>query len=254
MPKDRGIDRVDSYFGDFTKIIADRIKKKGKVKILDAGCGFGVAMMGFIKRFGDKVEIIGYNYSENDGSIKTAKIQAIEKRIFTKQELEKLKNWPKYVYLDASKKLPFKNNEFDFVYSMASLYLYDDKIAFLQECNRVLKKDGIARISPAFAKHFSIPRRTYIPDQYTEFWEVWDKGKEVKIWDYCKRIKGIKAVWKNKGKGDKPMYFELLGNTQIDFKLKLVASVDLNFIWEQWGGVKSIYTTQLDFKPKWKRR
>jgi len=28
MPKDRGIENTDRYFGDFTKIVSERIKKK----------------------------------------------------------------------------------------------------------------------------------------------------------------------------------------------------------------------------------
>jgi len=58
MPKDRGIEHIEKYFGNFTKLVANKIKKQGKVKILDAGCGYGVAMLDIIKKFGDKVEII----------------------------------------------------------------------------------------------------------------------------------------------------------------------------------------------------
>jgi len=220
--------------------------------------------MGFVKRFGDKVEIVGFNYSKHDGDIKKMKQQAIEKGIFTKQELDKIKNIPKIVYCDASKKLPFKNKEFDFIYSMASLYLYDKKIEFLEECNRILKKAGIARISPAFGEHKKIylqkagtKKKKWIklPKQYLNYWEIWDKGKEVKIWDYCNKIKGVEAVWRNRGKGDKPMYIEILGNPKVNFKLGFVSSIDLNFIWKKFGGVKSIYTTQLhgSFEPRYKK-
>ena len=264
MPKDRPIEKVDAYFGDFTKQIARAIKKKGKVKILDAGCGFGVAMMGFVKRFGDKVEMMGYNYSKHDGNLVTAKKESIKKGIFTKKELSKIKNLPKFIYCDASKKLPFKDNTFDFIYSMASVYLYDDKIHFLDECNRILKKDGIARISPSFEKHERIYLQKagskkkewiYLPECYQNYWEIWDKGKEVKIWDYCNKIKGVKAVWKNRYKGDKPMYIEVKGNRKVDFKLRFISSIDLNFIWKKFGGVKSIYTTQLkkSFEPRYKK-
>ncbi len=260
MPKDRGIEKVDSYFGNFTKIIAERVKKKGIVKILDAGCGYGVAMMGFVKRFGDKVEMIGFNYSKHDGNSEIMKQKAIKKGIFTKQELKKIRNVPRFVYCDASKKLPFKENAFDFIYSMASLYLYDDKIHFLEECNRILKKDGLSRISPGFGQHKTarVKNRWLIkyPETYWNFWEVWDKGKEIKIWNYCNKIKGVRAVWKNRGKGDKPQYIEIQGSPKVDFKLHFVSSVDMNFIWKKWGGVKSIYTTQKigSFVPRYKKK
>ncbi|MCU0642444.1 MAG: methyltransferase domain-containing protein [archaeon] len=250
MPKDRGIDKVDAYFGDFTKIIAERIKRKGRVRILDAGCGYGVAMMGFVKRFGEGVEMEGYNYSRNDGDTAKMKEQAVEKGIFTEKELAKVRNLPRIIYCDASKRLPFPARSFDFIYSMASLYLYDDKIGFLEECNRILKKDGIARISPAFLG----VKREKTPEYYRDYWEVFDKGKEVKIWNYANRIRGVRAVWQNRGNGDKPMYIELTGRHKIDFGLRLVSSIDYNFLWKEWAGVKSIYTTQSEksFKPKWK--
>jgi ubiquinone/menaquinone biosynthesis C-methylase UbiE len=258
MPKDRGIEHIERYFGDFTKLVAKKIKKQGKVKILDAGCGFGVAMMGFVKRFGDKVEMIGYNYSKKDGNLEIMKEEAIKKKIFTKEEISKIKNIPKILYIDASKKLPFSDNTFDFIYSMASVYLYDDKIHFLEECNRILKKDGIARISVSFFEHKKIylqrkgsKKKVWItlPKYYRYFWEVWDKGKEVPIWKYCKKIKGLKVVGKNK---ESKQYLEIKKQKKLDFKLKFVSSVDLNFIWKSFGGIKSIYTTQRKFRPKWK--
>jgi ubiquinone/menaquinone biosynthesis C-methylase UbiE len=261
MPKDRGIENVEKYFGDFTKLVEKKIKKKGKVKILDAGCGWGVAMMGFLKRFGDKVEIIGYNYSKYDGDIKKMKEQAMEKGIFTKQEISKLKKLPKIVYCDVEKGLPFKSNTFDFIYSMASVYLYEDKIKFLEECNRVMKKDGIARISVAFWPHKRMylkkagsKKKVYItlPERYWSFWEIWDKGKEIKIWNHCKKIKGLKVVGKE---SDSKQYLQIKKQPKIDFKLRFISSIDLNFIWKKFGGVKSIYTTQLTgtFEPRYKK-
>lgn len=260
MPKDRGIAHVERYFGDFIKLVSDKVKKsKKKIKILDAGCGYGVAMMGFVKRFGDKMEIIGFNYSKHDGDTKIMKNKAIEKGIFTKKELSKIKNLPKFVYCDASKKLPFKDNSFDFIYSMASIYLYDNKIHFLEECNRILKKNGFARISPSFGPHKTAHVKNRwtvkLPEKYWDFWEIWDKGKEVKIWNYCKKIKGVRAVWKDRGKGNKPMYIEIKGSPKVDFKLRFVSSVDINFLYTKWGGVKSIYSTQLEksFIPRYKK-
>jgi SAM-dependent methyltransferase len=247
MPRDRGIDKIDRYFGDFTRLIEQKIKKKGKVKILDAGCGHGVAMLGYLKLFGDKVEITGFNYSSEHGDTKIMKSEAIKKKIFSKNELQKLK-LPKILYLDASKKLPFKNNEFDFIYSMASVYLYDDKIHFLEECNRILKKDGLARISVAFWPHFK--KIKGFPSRYYEMWEIWDKGKEIKVYDYFKKFNGLKSVGKN---NESKQYLEMIKVPKLDFKLKFITSIDYNHIWREWTGVKSIYTTQKKFKPRWRK-
>jgi SAM-dependent methyltransferase len=263
MPKDRGIEKADRYFGDFTKIIAKRVKKlkKGqKLRILDAGCGFGVAMIGFYKRFGNKVEITGFNYSQYDGNQKRMKKEAIKKGIFTEKEYNKIpkRELPKFVYCDASKKLPFKDNTFDFIYSMASIYLYDDKIHFLKECNRIVKKNGLVRISPSFGIHNdqAYGKVKHIPPEFWEFWKIYDKGKQVKPENYLRKVPGIKIVWKNKGKGDKPFYLEIKKQKNFDPKLHFVSSVDMNFIWTRWGGVVSYYTTQTpkDFIPRYKKK
>ena len=262
MAKDRTINHVWPRLGsDFKKIIENKVKKKGKIKILDAGCGYGIAMIGFVKKFGDKVEVVGLNYSEKDGNVEIMKKKAIERDIFTKKGLKKIKNLPKFVYCDASKRLPFKSDSFDIIYGMASIYLFDDKIHFLEECNRILKKDGIARIASSFGPHKTarVKNRWKIkyPEKYWEFWEIWDKGKEIKIWNYCNRIPGVKVVWRNRGKkgGGKPMYIEIRGTPKVDFKLQFISSVDMNFIWKKWGGVKSIYSTQLKrtFEPRYKK-
>jgi ubiquinone/menaquinone biosynthesis C-methylase UbiE len=239
MTKDRGIENVERYFGNFTKLVADKIKKDGKVKILDAGCGYGVAMMGFVKRFGDKIDITGFNLKPKHGNEGIMKKEAIKKKIFSKEEVTKIKNMPKFIYCDASKKLPFSSESFDFIYSMASVYLYDDKIHFLEECNRILKKDGIARISVAFWPHFR--NKKGFPSRYYEMWEIWDRGKEVKVWNYCKKIKGLKVVGKEK---DSKQYLEIKKQKKLDFKLKLVAAIDYNQLNKNWYGVKSIYTTK----------
>jgi hypothetical protein len=91
-----------------------------------------------------------------------------------------------------------------------------------------------------------------LPESYQYHWEVWDKGREIKIWNYCNRVSGVRAVWKNRGKGDKPMYIEVRGGKRVNFGLRFISSIDLNFIWKKFGGVKSIYSTQIDFKPRYK--
>lgn len=59
MARDRGIEHADRQF-DLIKLINDKLKHKRKIRILDAGCGHGVAMIEIAKKFGDKVEIHGF--------------------------------------------------------------------------------------------------------------------------------------------------------------------------------------------------
>lgn len=201
-------------------------------------------MMGFIKRFGEKIEIIGFNLNKNHGTINKMKKQAIDKGIFTKSELRNIKNLPKIIYCDASKKLPFNSNSFDFIYSRASVYLYEDKIKFFKECNRILKKDGIARMAPGFGS-LSAPSGNK-GEPYGI--EIWNKGIKVNPEKYFNQIKGVRFVNRPK----KTHYLEIIKIKNLDFGLKLVAFIDYNFVWYEWMGVKSIYTTQIKFKPHWR--
>lgn len=245
MARDRGIEHIEEITGDFLEVIRRDILKKGKVRILEAGCGHGVAMMGFVKRFGDNIEIVGFNLNKNHGTISKMKKQAVvDKEIFNKLELKNIKNLPKIVYCDASKKLPFASNSFDFIYSRASVYLFEDKIRFFEECNRILKKKGIARVAPGFGS-LSTPSGNQ-GEPYGI--EIWDKGKKVKPEKYFNQIRGVRFVDGPK----KTHYLEITKTKNLDFGLKLIASMDYNFIWHEWMGVKSIYTTQTNFKPHWR--
>ncbi len=259
MARNRGIDHAQRSLGNVIEIIKSKLKKQPKVKILEAGCGWGIAMLDLVKLFGNKIDIWGFNLKSEHGNQKTMIKEALKRHIFTKEQLKKIK-LPKFYYCDASKRLPFKNNSFDVIFSQVTIYLIDNKVHFLEECNRLLKKEGIVRIAPSFEKYHDYknkkPGKKGEPFYYLPYWEVWDKGKEINFWDYCKRIKGVKVVWKRRGQkgGNKPMYIEIKKRKKLNFKLKLVTAIDYNFIWKEWNGVKSIYTTQVRFKPHWKQK
>lgn len=244
MARDRGIEHIEEITGDFLNIISKTISKKGKVKILEAGCGHGIAMMGFVKKFGENIEIVGFNLNHKHGTISRMKKQSIEKRIFTKKELKKIKNLPKIIYCDANKKLPFDSNTFDFIYSRAAVYLFDNKIKFFEECNRILKKNGIARVAPGFGP---LPAPNENKGEPYGI-EIWDKGTKINPEIYFNNIKSIRFVNKPK----KTNYLEILKTKNLNFDLKWITSIDYNFIWHEWMGVKSIYTTQTKFIPHWK--
>ncbi len=258
MAINRGIDELPRRLGDFIELVERRINEKGKVRIFEAGCGYGSAMMGFVKRFGNDVDMWGLNYSPHYGDRKLMIKDAIEKRLFTEEEIRRLGNLPQFKFGDASRELPFESDTFDFIYSIHALHYFDDKIGFLEECNRILARDGVGRFNSAFGIVGVHYPRKQTPPKYPEFWEIWDNGEEVKIWDYCARVQGVRFVGKPnryKERGDyHPEYLEIRKQPKLDFGLRLIASIDFNFLWEGWTGVKSVYTTQKDFVPKWKKQ
>ncbi|POX64471.1 hypothetical protein C3492_05410 [Streptomyces sp. Ru62] len=247
MTRDRGLTHARKYLGDLESAVAARIEQQGRVRLLEAGCGYGMAMLELVRRFGDAVEVCGFNYSPIDGDEQRMRSEALARGIFSAEELERTQ-LPRIVFCDASRPLPFADASFDFVYSQASLYLYDDKAAFLEECNRVLAPGGQARISPSL--HFD---EKDAPEKYQGYWEIWDQGREVELGEYLRRVPGIDLVWPAGAERPDLAYLDLRRQNHLDLGLRLVASVDLNFVWHEWGGVRSIYSTQVAFTPRYKR-
>lgn len=78
------------------------------------------------------------------------------------------------IYIDASKRLPFPDNYFDFIYSehMIEHISYDSAQNMLKECNRVLKKNGKIRIStPDLDKYLSLfdSEKSEIQEDFIDF-------------------------------------------------------------------------------------
>ena len=245
MPIDRGIEYIDVAFDKFTEKIATRIQEQGHVSILEAGCGLGVAMMEFVKRFGDQISITGFNHTPGHGDEKRMIETCIEREIFTAEEIAQLSNLPEILFCDANELLPFEDNSFDFIYSFALMYLLDDKVHFLEECNRLLKKDGIA----CHEVKYKWPTAWAPNDpEYQAGWQIWDQGRLVPLKEYVARLEGVETnavdKWAN--------YVKFRKQDKLDFKLKFITAIDTSFLYKDWMGVKSIYTTQLEGVPYWK--
>lgn len=238
MKKDRTIEDLDSYLGNFSREIKRRVNSKNKLKILDAGCGYGLVMAGLTKKFGNKIELSGYNKQKEDGTIKDFKERSTRKGILTKEEIKKI-NLPKIVYLDANKKLLFKDEEFDFIYSLASVYLYKDKVAFLQECNRILAKGGTARIHLFEIKKDKVAFEDLRKTDMKWYLKIFEDKKSVSGIDYFSKTKGVKIKFgRRKDNGHTIVYLEIKKQPQLDFNLKLIGTGEFD---SKSHGFRSIY-------------
>lgn len=236
MKKDRTIQDLDGYLGNFSEEFRKKLNKKNKIKILDAGCGYGLVMAGLIKKFGNRVEIIGYNKTKEDGTINDFKEKSIRMDIFSKKKIQNISN-PKMIYLDANQKLPFNNEEFDFIYSLASVYLYENKIAFFQECNRILNKNGKARIHLFELKKNKTNMKELRKIDMKTYLKISKNGKEVNNINYLTKIKGVSIKFgKRMDNNHIIIYLELKKQTKLDFNLKMISFVDNGL-----NGIKSIY-------------
>src|SRR3989344_5693300 len=206
----RGIEDYSKRLGDFSEEIREATEKR-KVRVLDIGCGYGNILeprwnLGLIRKFG------------------------LAEKIFTKAEIDK--NLPKLYIGESSKGLPYPSNYFDFIISVASMQYVPDKAKLLEECNRVLRKDGICRIQHSFSK-------TSLPLEYKNLFEIWNnKGERTDWQEYLKRFKNIQFKVTNKEHGE---YIILRKAKNFKIGLELISSLDINQINPTWWGTKAVY-------------
>lgn len=225
----RGVENSKERVGGILEDINKLLKTKKKIKVLEIGCGYGRALLELKKIFGDKIETHGIN-AEERWDRKLSRKFGISEKIFTKKDIDK--NLPKIHILDAGKKLPFKSNSFDYIYSWATMQYVVDKAKLLEEANRVLTNKGVARIEIQERKKYSNPI------EYRHLFEIWRGNKRINFTTYIKKFKNILV----KTSKIRPWSYIIMKKTKkLDLKLKLVENVDLHAINPQWWGTKAIY-------------
>lgn len=145
---------------DLTRKLKVDIRKyvknaKAPVRVLELGCGEGRVLMQLRKLF-PASELYGINKSPwpaMKGS-QSLKRTGTYYKIFTKKEINKIK-LPKIYFYDASKKLRFKDNYFDVIYSQVAIHYFERKDMLLEEVWRVLKPGGYAFLHiDTYGKHY----------------------------------------------------------------------------------------------------
>lgn len=110
------------YFPLRANWLANSLPIKIQGKILDAGCGDG-AILANLKKLCSSIEMYGVDIPEKGCRI------AAERDITTK-------------LADLNYEIPFKDDFFDFIIAHEVIEHLIDPDKFLEECNRVLKKEG----------------------------------------------------------------------------------------------------------------
>jgi len=239
---------IEHKCGKFTSFIEDNLDVKRKIRILDAGCFRCHLLALLLKRYGNKVELTGFNYSERDGNIHTMLGLAVDKGIFTEEEIKSVKNLPKIIYTDANKDLPFSSGSFDLIICNSTMHLLEDKIHFLEECNRILDKGGKAFIASAL---FPFTSRRFSEDLRKEAsLEIWHNGKKIDPIKYLSGFKGIEIEYH----GMENPAIKICKQPSMNFNLQLLTSIDTNYISPVFTGIKSIYRTctQKKWILRWK--
>lgn len=121
---------------EFTEVIKIlRIdKSQKKLKILDVGCGNGIAAYS-LASLGHEVYAIDPDISEDVGLEATKKLASV------------VSNGSISTYQAFAESLPFENETFDIIYARQALHHFTDLSKGLSECSRVLKPKGLLLVT-----------------------------------------------------------------------------------------------------------
>jgi len=165
--------REKEYFPNRIKLFVKNLPVNFSGKILDAGCGDGT-MLSNIKKNNSKIKPYGVDISKKGCEI--ARKKGIKTRV-----------------ADLNNKIPFFKNSFNFVIAHEVIEHLTDPDQFLEECHRVLKKNGYLIITtPNLTAWYH--RLLFLFGFYPLFSELSTRNRQVGIGPLKKIIKNVQPV------------------------------------------------------------
>lgn len=249
--KTRGLDELRRRVGEITREIESRMGRKRPVRILEVGCGYGVALLELGQRYGRQIELHGINQLPEHGDRELMKMMAVHRGLYSQEEIQTLA-LPEMHYFDVCAPWPLPSDSFDIIYSQVAFLWFADKIKTLEEINRVLSADGIARIDAG------MKRREMSPD-YPQSIVILEGERKIPFWNYIQNFGNIQMKmpaqsqtqrlweWLNRQIGrdvrstKKRHYLELKKAPQLDFNLEFVSSRLFSESGSNRAGCQSVY-------------
>lgn len=207
--------------------VQDRLRQHTPVRVLEVGCGYGTVLLELQARFGAAVDLHGINKSPRDGDADALFRNGVEQGLIA-LDRQSSHPMPKISFGDVAEGLPFPDDSLDIVYSQVAWLYFGNKIAVLREINRVLRRDGIAKIDADDVRHD-------LPLEYQRLVEIWQGGRLVPFSDYIRPL-GMTFIPAAVGQflcfGKSPRCCE---------ELEQVLQITLAQIDSRWRGVKCVY-------------
>ena len=247
--KSRGLEELRLRIGDITGEIDARLERKERISILELGCGYGVALLELCHRYGARLQLHGINKKAEDGNYDTMKKIAVERRLFSKNEIHSIA-LPELHYFDACAPWPLPSNHYDIIFSQHSFLWFEDKIKPLEEINRVMKSDGVALLDLRVTRAGCVDKSSIV---------IHDSGRKISFRSYLRQFDNLKINqstfiyfqrfwrWLNRKIGHKikstarRCCFEMRKRKRLNFNLEFLSAnqFPINSLGRK--GVQSIY-------------
>jgi len=173
----RGLADLHERVGDVCAEIDARLRRQKVVRVLELGCGYAIALLDLVARYGERVETYGLNLRREDGQDEILRREAARRGLDVAARGGGL---PTLVHADVAQGLPFHDDRFDVVISQVAWQYFRNKIGVLREVVRVLRSDGVGMID---ADEFDAK----LPPEYGRLVEIWDGGRVMPLGDYLAR-------------------------------------------------------------------
>ena len=221
----RGLADLEERVGDVCAEIDQRLAGQASVRLLELGCGYAIALLDLVARYGARVEVCGINLREDDGQGEILRREARARGI----DLDAVPAMrPTLVHGDVAQGLLFTDDSFDLVVSQVAWRYFRNKVGVLRDVVRVLRADGVGLID---ADEFDVK----LPREYGRLVEIWDRQALVPFGNYVARF-GMSFVPVPRGRA-----LRIVKATSFGKDLVPRLEIDMQAIDAHWDGIKCIY-------------
>ena len=145
MVRNRTIDELSRRLGPIDEVIAELVRVRGDVAVLEIGAGAGIVMRQMLARFPGRLTVFGLNRQYHHGN-RAVLAEELNASGLADADAVDSGDTPNYLCADAGVGLPLRDHSVDFVYSQATIPFIADKAGLVNEINRILKPGCHARV------------------------------------------------------------------------------------------------------------